>query len=199
VWVGVTDLFQLTATLSRIEVKPTDVNQTPPSPTPRAHYACAQVSALTGDWPAAEAAYTRCAAAAAAPAPDPQIAQIAGPASDASDYSAFLGQALFCVGTARARQGRGSEALAAYSEAEAAGYPQPHALAQARGAALLALGRPGEALAVVRRALDGDGGAEAAAAAAGGGGFVDMTPVLRDLLGRIEERIREEEGRGRQE
>ncbi|GBF90311.1 hypothetical protein Rsub_02417 [Raphidocelis subcapitata] len=138
------------------------------------HYAAAQVAALTGDWPAAEAAYSRCAEAAAA----------AG--SGGADYRRFVGQALFCAGTARARQGRHPEALASYAAAEAAGYAQPHALAQARGAALLAMGRPGEAAAVVQDALRagrGSGGG-----GGGGDGFVDMTPVLRDLLSKIEER-----------
>jgi len=167
----------------------------------RAHYAAAQVSALTGNWAAAEASYTRCAQLAAA--------------SDApsGDYRAFLGQARFCVGTAQARQGRSADALASYRAAEAAGFSQPHALAQARGAALMALGRLGEARRVVEAALRGGGGVDAAAAADGaeqaaggdgaaaaggvgaGGqgvvaaGFVDMSPVLLDLMRRIDEQL----------
>jgi tetratricopeptide (TPR) repeat protein len=148
------------------------------------------VAALTGDWAAAEAAYSRCAAAAAA----------AG--GGAGEYAPFLGQALFCLGTTRARQGRHSEALAAYGESEAAGYTQRHALAQARGAALLALGRPAEAMAAVEAAL---GPARAAAGAAGpaapgaegaddgAAGFVDMTPVLLELRARIAEATAKQE------
>jgi tetratricopeptide (TPR) repeat protein len=146
------------------------------SETPRrAHYAAAQVHALTGDWAAAEAAYLRCIDAARAPT-----------AADA--YGPFVGQALFCVGTARARGGRHEEALRAYGESEAAGYAQPHALAQARGAALLALGRASEAAAVVDAALSrAGGGSGGAAGKRRGEGFVDMTPVLRDLRRRIDE------------
>lgn len=150
-------------------------NDTPPyAAEPRsAHYAAAQVHALTGDWPAAEAAYERCAAAAAA---------AAAPAPGA--YAGFFGQARFCVGTARARQGRHEAALEAYAASEAAGYHQPHALAQARGAALLALGRHGEAAAAVDGAL----------AAPVGPGVVDMGPVLRGLRARIEEELQRQDG-----
>ena len=127
------------------------------------------MAALAGDWAAAEAAYERCAVLAAAAPPD-------------SEWRRFLGQARFCVGAARAARGAHEAALRAYEGAAAAGFAQAHALAQARGAALLALGRPREAAAEARAALE-DGG--------GGGrsreeGFVDMAPVLRDLLARAE-------------
>lgn len=154
----------------------------------RAHYAMAQVHALTSDWPAAEAAYTRCLEAARS-----SRSQIRSPPAD-DDYGAFAGQALFCIGTARAFQGRHVAALEAYEEAERAGYAQPHALGQARGAALLALGRLGEAGDAVAAALAAGGGGESDYSGGGGGGggaaggFVDMSPVLRDLARRIEER-----------
>jgi Tetratricopeptide repeat len=101
----------------------------------RAHYSAGQVHALRGDWPAAEEAYLRCAAATAEPH--------------------TMAQAYYCAGVAAHQQGHHEAALQAFEHVQVAPGLEP-ALALARVRALAALGRHADSAATADAFLSSD-------------------------------------------